>query len=217
MNADKTSTRNRNKLSSVFLLALSALIRANLRQTLLLFLLHPFRNKDIGLVRLFAIAVRRPHQLFAIGGKHWKRIEVGVVRDPFLVSTVSIDDIKIEIAGVFWVGLVGSENDALAVGVEERSEIGRAVVGNLRLVFAVGVHDPNLQVAGTNQAAREQVFIVGDFLLVLGVLGAVDNLLSVIRKERAAVVTQLMRELANVLPVGIHGVDIEIAIAHRRK
>src|SRR6267154_1793109 len=143
-------------------------------------------------MRLFTVAVRRPHQPFAIGGKHGERIEVGIKRNPLLVGAVCIDDIEIEIAAIFGVGLIGSKDDALAVGMEERSEIGRAVVGNLRLVFAVGVHDPDFQVAGTDQAAREQVFIIGNFFLVFGVLGAVDNLLSIIGKERAAIVTKFM-------------------------
>src|SRR6267378_1148304 len=102
-------------------------------------LLHPVRNEDIGLVRLFTIAVRRPHQLFAIGGEHGERIEVGIKSNPLLMGAVCIDDIEIEIAAVFGVSLIGGKDDALAVGMEERSEIGRAVVGNLRFVFAVGV------------------------------------------------------------------------------
>src|SRR6266513_1593369 len=44
-------------------------------------------------------------------------------------------------------------------------------------------------------------------------LGAVDDFLAIVGPEGAAVVTQLASELLDVGAVGIHGVDVEIAIA----
>src|ERR1017187_1525626 len=46
-------------------------------------------------------------------------------------------------------------------------------------------------------------------------LGTVNDLLSVERPERAAIVAQLMRQLLHVAAVGVHGVDVEIAVPHR--
>src|SRR5204862_4703788 len=44
-------------------------------------------------------------------------------------------------------------------------------------------------------------------------LGAVDDFLAIVGPEGAAVVTQLASELLDVGAVGIHGVDVEIAIS----
>src|SRR6267143_2359344 len=44
-------------------------------------------------------------------------------------------------------------------------------------------------------------------------LGAVDDLLAIVRPEGAAVVTHLVGELLHVGAVGIHGVDVEVTIA----
>src|SRR4051812_47394854 len=43
--------------------------------------------------------------------------------------------------------------------------------------------------------------------------GAIDDPVPVTRKERAAVVTKLVGQLFHVLAIGIHDVNIEIAIA----
>src|SRR5262249_40845427 len=103
------------------------------------------------------------------------------------------------------------------VGQEVGREIGGAVVGDLVLVIAFGVHHPDFKIAGTDQAARKQVLVVDDLLRRLRMLGAVNDLFSVIRPERAAIVSQLMGELLYVAAVGIHGVDVEVAVAGRGK
>src|ERR1035438_3256592 len=44
-------------------------------------------------------------------------------------------------------------------------------------------------------------------------LGTVDDFLAIRRPERAAIVTQLVSQLADMRTVGIHGVNVQIAVA----
>src|SRR5438445_6049742 len=48
-------------------------------------------------------------------------------------------------------------------------------------------------------------------------LGAVDDFLAIVRPEGAAVITQLVGELLHTGAVGIHGVDVEVAVAGGRE
>src|SRR5204863_1074176 len=48
-------------------------------------------------------------------------------------------------------------------------------------------------------------------------LGAVDDFLAIVRPEGAAVITQLVGELLHVGAVGIHGVDVQVAVAGGRE
>src|SRR5258708_34673208 len=139
------------------------------------------------------------------------------MRDPLQPGPVFVDDVEVEVAAVLGVGQIGSEDDALAIGQEIRSKIGGAVVCDLALVLAISIHDPYFQVAGADQSARQKFFVVGNFLGRLGMLGAVDDLLAVVRPERTAIVTQLVRELFHVAAVSIHGVDIDVGVARGRE
>src|ERR1035441_8283942 len=130
-----------------------------------------------------------------------------MVGDARLSAAVFVDDVEIEVARVFRVRLIGCKNNSLAVGMPEGREIGGAIVGDLVLVAAVGVHHPYLEVAGTNQPLGQQGLVIGDLFGRGGMLGAVNDLLSVERKEWSAVVAQFVRKLANVRAVRIHGVD----------
>ena len=159
-----------------------------------------------------AVTIRGPHEAFAVRGKHRESVESGIVGDSFEPGAIFIDDIEIEAGGIFCIGHVRGEDDALAVRQPIRSEIRSAIVGDLMFAGAVCVHHPDFQIAGTNQAARIEIFVVGDLLGRLRMLRAVDDLFSVIGPERAAVVTQFVRELLHVCAVGIHGEDIEVAV-----
>src|ERR1700691_2841923 len=77
-------------------------------------LLTPVGNKNIGLVRSFAVAIGRPDQPLAVGRKHWEGVEVWMIGDLLESATVNIDGVEIESAGIFLVGHVGGENDPLA-------------------------------------------------------------------------------------------------------
>ena len=62
----------------------------------------------------------------------------------FLQScTVDVNHIKIKFAplGVF---KVLTENDSLAIGVQERSKGSTADLGDLLFIVSIGIHDPNL-------------------------------------------------------------------------
>src|SRR5947199_227008 len=48
-------------------------------------------------------------------------------------------------------------------------------------------------------------------------LGAVDDFLAIVRPEGAAVITQLVGELLHTGAVGIHGVDVQVAVAGGRE
>src|ERR1700733_3609485 len=136
-----------------------------------------------------------------------------MVRDSILPGAVNVDQIEIKIASVFRVGLIGSEDGRLAIRQEERSKIGRSIMRYLLFVFTVNIHNPYLQVAGTNQPLGQKSFIVRNFLWRLGMLRAIDNFLAVIRQEWSAVIAKFMRQLPDVATVGIHGVNIQIAVA----
>src|SRR5262249_54841767 len=151
------------------------------------------------------------------GTEHQQGIKIEIVRNTLKTGAIFVDDVEVEVAAVPGIGHVGSEDDALAVWQEVGREIGGAVVGDLVLVVAVGVHHPDFKIAGTDQAARKQVLVVDDLFRRLRMLGAVDDLLSVIRPEWTAIVAQFMRELLHVAAVGVHGVNVEIAVAGRGK
>ncbi len=51
----------------------------------------------------------------------------------------------------------------------------------------------------------------------LGMLSAVDDFLAIVRPEGAAVITHLVGELLHVGAVGIHGVDVQVAVAGGRE
>src|SRR5664279_5359086 len=133
-------------------------------------LLHPICNENVGLVRDFAVAIRGPHQPLTVGREHGERVEVGIERNALLPGSIGIDDVEIEVAAALGIGLVGGEDDSLAVGMEERREVGSAVVGHLLLVLSIGIHHPDFEIARTNESLPQQLFVVGDLRRSLGML-----------------------------------------------
>src|SRR5208283_4704168 len=173
----------------------------------------PIGNKNIGFMRNFAVAIGSPNEALAVGGEHGEAIEIGVEGDAFLARAVFVYDVEVEIAAVFGISLIGGEDDALAIGQEIRGEIRRAVASDLVLVGAIGVHHPDFEVAGTDQALREEVLVVLDLLGRLRMLGAVDDFLAVVRPKRAAIIAEFVGELLHIAAVGVHGVNVQVAIA----
>src|SRR5215469_6138079 len=106
-------------------------------------LVHPVGDEDVGLVRDLSVAVGGPDQTLAIGGEHGESVEIGVIGDALLPGAFFVDDVKIEVAPIFRVGLMRSENDALAVRQPIRTEVGGTVPSDLVLVGTVSVHDPD--------------------------------------------------------------------------
>jgi hypothetical protein len=163
-------------------------------------------------VRGFAVAIGSPDEPPAVGSEHREGVEIGRISDALEASTVFVDDIEIEIAAVFRIGNVRSEDDAFSVGMPVGREIRGAVAGHLVLVGTVGIHNPNFQIPRTDETSAEQVLVVGDFFRRFGMLGTIDDFLAIVRPERTAVVTQFVGKLLHVGAVDIHGKDIQIAV-----
>ena len=111
--------------------------------------------------------------------------------------------------------VVGCEDDPLAVGRECRAKAGRAQIGDLFLAAAIGLHDPDFKRCGPNQILPKQFLVVCNIFFALRMVRAIDDPLAVRRKRRTTVVAEFVGQLFHVLAIGIHRVNIEIAIAHR--
>ena len=57
--------------------------------------------------------------------------------------------------------------------------------------------------------------VIGFLLIRLRMISAIDDLLAVVRPEWTTIVTEFVRQPAHVLAVGVHRVDVEIAVTHR--
>lgn len=163
-------------------------------------------------MRNFTVPIGSPHEALSVRAKHGKTVEVGVESDPLQAGAVFVDDIKIEIAAVFRVGLIGSKDDAFSIGEEIWPEIGGAVVRDLMLVGTVGVHHPDFEIARTDQALCEQILVVFDLFGRLRMLGAVDDFLTVVRPEGAAIVAKIVGELLHAAAVSVHRVDVQVTV-----
>src|SRR5215471_4613363 len=163
-------------------------------------------------MRGFAIAIRSPDQALAIGSEHWETVEIRVEGDALLAGPVFVDGVKIEIAAILGIRRVGSKDNSFTIGKPVGSEVCRAVMSDLMLIGTVRVHDPDFEIAGADEAGREEVLVALHFLGRFGMLSAIDNFLAVVGPERPAIIPEFVRELLHVRPVGIHGVDIEITV-----
>ena len=83
----------------------------------------------------------------------------------------------------------------------------------MALLGAVRVRDPELHGARPDEPLGEQR-AVGVERLAGRTRGAPDDLRAVRREERAAVVTGRVGQAAHVAAVGVHAVEVEIAVAH---
>src|SRR5207247_9157792 len=101
----------------------------------------PGSNEDVGLALNVPVAVRGPHEAFAVGRGHRKGVEFRARRDLLEPGAIEIDEIQIEVARA-WVLVVRGEDDALPVRMKERREAGAAEIRNPALVGSVSVHHP---------------------------------------------------------------------------
>src|ERR1041385_8434496 len=99
-------------------------------------------------------------------------------------------------------------------GRKKGAKFGCAVVRYLALVFSVRIHHPKLQIARTDQPLGQQRLIILDLPRCFWVLSAIDDLFAVIREERAAIIAELMRELADMTAISVHRENVKIAVAH---
>ena len=92
------------------------------------------------------LAVRRPHR---------EAVELLEEGDLLEAAPVEVDEAEVEVAALR-VADVGAEDHLRAGGVEERREVGGAVVGEALDVRAVGVGDVDVEPVGADQALREE-------------------------------------------------------------
>lgn len=111
--------------------------------------------------------------------------------------------------------MVRGEDDAPTVRMEEGGEVRRTVVRDLALARTVGVHDIDLQAYRAKGAFFEQRLEIGELGHRAGMMRAIDDALAIAGEEGAAVITGRARQTPDVATVGIHDVDVGIAIAHR--
>ena len=96
-----------------------------------------------------------------------------------------------------------------------RREIGRAVIGNLPLVTAVGAHHHQFEFYRHDQMFGKKLFITRNFLRRFWPAGTPDNPLAVLRVPCAAVVAEIVRKAALLGPVDVHVVNFQIAVTCR--
>ena len=84
---------------------------------------------------------------------------------------------------------------------------------HLPFVRSIRVHHPDIQNGRANQILFQQIDIVGFLFFRLRMIGAIDNLLAVIRPEWPAIVTEFISQPLHVTTVGIHRVDVQITAA----
>ena len=110
-----------------------------------------------------------------------------------------------------------AEDYSFAVGEKVGPEVRFTVARHLSFVRTVGIHHPDFEHGRSNQVLFQQTRVVGFCFIRFRVMSAIDDLLAVVRPEWTTIVTEFVRQAPHVLAVGIHRVDVEIAIAHRRE
>ena len=176
----------------------------------------PAGDVDIGLAGLALVAVRREGELLAVRREHREAVETGEEGDPLEIAAVGVDRPDVELPAL-GVAVVGREEDPLAVGEEEGRERGGAEVGHLAGVPGAlegHVGHPDLELARAHEVLRQELLVV----LEVGpgrTRGAIDDLLAVAGEEGAAVVARAVGETHHVLAVGVHPVELEVAVAGR--
>src|SRR6266550_2430961 len=101
--------------------------------------------------------------------------------------------------------------------IQIRSAVGPAEIGDLVLMRAVAVHDPDFHAHGPHQILRDQAAVIRGIRGGLRMPGAIDDLLAVGREERAAVVAEGARQALQVAAIHTHRVDVEVATPQRRE
>ena len=85
------------------------------------------------------------------------------------------------------------------------------------VVRPVGVHDPDLEGFRGVGVAREVLLVAREVLRCRGVVGPVDDPLAVVGEEGAAVVAGRVGHALHVRAVGVHRVELEVAVARGRE
>src|SRR5947209_3744434 len=84
--------------------------------------LHPVGDEDVGLAAYLAMAIRGEDELLAVRGEHREAVELFAVGDALQIRAIHIDHVEIKVAPL-GIGHIRGEDDAFAVGQEERREV----------------------------------------------------------------------------------------------
>src|SRR3990172_3355290 len=176
----------------------------------------PVGDEQVDVARLRIGAARGPDQLSAVRAERREPVEPRIEGDLLEARAVHADQIQIEVTAsrVF---VVRREDDLPAVERPRRAEVRASQTRDLALVTPVGVHDPELHPARAHDPLCEEVPVVLEFAGGGGVVGAIDDLPAVGRPPRPAVVARLVRELADVGPIHVHRIDVEVPVLERRE
>src|ERR1700734_2701998 len=87
---------------------------------------RPVGYEDIGFVGRFGVAIRSPHQLFAVAAEHGKAVEAGTISDLLQVRSIRVDGVKFEVAHPASRTQIRRKNNALAIGKIRGSKTGSA-------------------------------------------------------------------------------------------
>ena len=101
----------------------------------------------------------------------------------------------------------------LAVGMPGRREVGAAEFGHLPEVRAVAVHHEELERRRTPEPFLQQAAILVELCAGAEQAAAERDLLAVPREERSAVGPGPVRQPAHVRAVGLHRIDLHVAVA----
>lgn len=112
------------------------------------------------------MAVGAPNQFLSIAAEHGEAIEFRGKGDLLEASSIGVyqEQIKFSPSGVM---VITGENDLLTVRVDKGREARPAKVGDLAFIGAVGIHQPDIHVAGAHKIFFQQGLISGDFFLAL--------------------------------------------------
>src|SRR5262249_54878792 len=144
--------------------------------------------------------------------KHGKTVEVSVKRQPLETLPVLTDRVEMKTwPATFALRFnVRREDDPFAVGKIERGKIRRAVRCDRSPAASIGIHDKNFKLPRFHQRLPEQVLIFVDLCLIGGMRRSIDDALAVRRKERPAIVTDLVRQPSRIRAIEIHSIEIQV-------
>ena len=150
----------------------------------------------------------------SIRREHGEPIESGGGGQALQVGARHVDRPQVELASPR-IPHVRREDDARLVGKERRRERRRVQIGDLHGVASVRLGDPELELGRSDQPLPQQRLVAVALCSRSRPRGAPDDVRAVAVEEGPAVVTDLVGQPANVAAVGVHPIELQIAVADR--
>src|SRR5688500_969249 len=163
-------------------------------------LVLPVRDEDVRFTGLRVGAIRGPHESSPVRAELREAVELRVGGHLFQPRAVDVDEVQVKITAAR-ILVIRRENDPRTIGSEERSEVGAAEVGDLTLVRAIGVHDPDLHLVRADHLLAEEIAVGAKLGRVGRMVGAIHDLASVGREEWPSVISRSGREAPDIGPV----------------